>query len=98
MYNGNVLRTWTPVEEMDTDLALPAHALPRTSRRTGKGSAAEKMDPLVDSQNKTLTHTHPGKDLQSSSATRPAPSQRWLATDASKDYKLRLHYSTKTSG
>jgi hypothetical protein len=36
MYNGNVLRTWTPVEEMDTDLALPAHALPRTSRRTSK--------------------------------------------------------------
>jgi len=50
MYTGNVLRTWTPVEEMDTDLALPAHALPRTSRRTSKGSTPEKMDPEVEAR------------------------------------------------
>ena len=56
MYNGNVLRTWTPVEEMDTDLALPAHALPRTSRRSGKGSAAEKMDPLVEAGKPQWVH------------------------------------------
>ena len=44
MDNGNVLRTWTPIENEDSNMALPAYALPRTSR-CSRTAAAQKMDP-----------------------------------------------------